>query len=80
MSLADVSALAQTNRLGALVDDVGGFVAENISATAHDCMLEIPVGIQLVGAMHQESSLLQLGQQLESSSSWHNRKPILYAT
>ena len=46
-SLADVSAVPQANRLGALVDDIGGFVAENLSATNQDMMIEIPVGIQL---------------------------------
>ena len=51
-----------------------------ISLPMHTSSTGLPVGIQLVGAMHQESSLLQLGQQLESSSSWHNRKPMLYAT
>jgi len=46
-SLADVSASQQVNRLSALVQDIGGFVAENISATAQDMMIEIPVGISL---------------------------------
>ena len=51
-----------------------------ISLPMHTSSSGLPIGIQLVGAMHHESSLLQLGHQLESSSSWHNRKPLLYAS
>jgi len=51
-----------------------------ISLPMHTSGNDLPVGVQLVGAMHQESALLQLGHQLELSSSWHNRKPAVYAT
>jgi len=40
----------------------------------------LPVGIQLVAAMHGESLLLQAGQQLEVASSWHNRRPTVWAS
>ena len=46
-SLANVSAQVQVNRLSALVQDIGGFVAENLSATAQDMQISIPVGIML---------------------------------
>lgn len=52
-SLADVSASQQVNRLSALVQDIGGFVAENLSATAQDMMVEIPVGINLTGSSNR---------------------------
>lgn len=46
-SLADVSASQQANRLSSLVQDIGGYCAENISNTVQDMVLEIPVGIML---------------------------------
>lgn len=46
-SLADVSAAAQVDRLTALVEDVGGFTQSRLNATDQDCVIEIPVGIQL---------------------------------
>lgn len=51
-----------------------------ISLPMHTSSEGLPVGIQLVAAMHGESSLLQLGHQLESASSWHDQKPIVCAT
>tara|TARA_B100001245_G_scaffold68722_1_gene48247 strand:- start:478 stop:1962 length:1485 start_codon:yes stop_codon:yes gene_type:complete len=35
----------------------------------------LPVGVQLVGPMHGEISLLQLGKQLELAAPWHHRTP-----
>jgi hypothetical protein len=46
-SLANRSATAGQDALGALVDDIGGFVAENISDTAQDVAITIPCGIRL---------------------------------
>lgn len=46
-SLADRSATDGQDVLGALVDDMGGFCAENISATAQDLTVSIPCGISL---------------------------------
>ncbi|MEE2807595.1 MAG: amidase [Actinomycetota bacterium] len=39
----------------------------------------LPVGIQLVGPMHGEVLLLQLGNQLELAASWHDRTPLVCA-
>jgi amidase len=39
----------------------------------------LPVGIQLVGPMHGEVLLLQLGHQLELAASWHDRTPLVCA-
>ena len=45
---ADMSGVSGQNRLGGLVEDIGGFVAENVqSATAQDITISIPCGIQL---------------------------------
>lgn len=46
-SLADRSATNGQDVLGALVDDVGGYCAENISASAQDLAISIPCGISL---------------------------------
>lgn len=46
-SLADRSTTNGQDVLGALVDDMGGFVAENISATDQDMTVSIPCGISL---------------------------------
>lgn len=45
-SACDVANAGQS-RLGAVLDDIGGFVAENPSATAQDMTLWIPCGINL---------------------------------
>jgi amidase len=39
----------------------------------------LPVGIQLVGPMHGEILLLQLGNQLELAAPWHHRTPGMCA-
>tara|TARA_S200000501_G_C20777214_1_gene723268 strand:+ start:227 stop:919 length:693 start_codon:yes stop_codon:yes gene_type:complete len=39
----------------------------------------LPVGIQIIGAMHSESLLLQVGQQLQDATAWHRRFPTLWA-
>tara|TARA_Y100000758_G_scaffold294503_1_gene251615 strand:+ start:215 stop:907 length:693 start_codon:yes stop_codon:yes gene_type:complete len=39
----------------------------------------LPVGVQLVGPMHGEISLLQLGNQLELAAPWHHRTPGVWA-
>jgi hypothetical protein len=44
---ADTSGANGISRLGALVDDIGGFIAENQSATAVDMTISIPCGIML---------------------------------
>ncbi|MDP6863584.1 MAG: amidase family protein, partial [Acidimicrobiales bacterium] len=50
-----------------------------ISLPMHTSSNGLPIGVQLVAAMHGESSLLQLGRQLESASTWHDRKPTVCA-
>ena len=50
-----------------------------ISLPMHISSNGLPIGVQLVAAMHGESSLLQLGRQLEAASNWHDRKPMVCA-
>ena len=49
-----------------------------ISLPMHTSKEGLPIGVQLVAAMHGESLLLQVGQQLEDASSWYNRKPAVW--
>ncbi len=49
-----------------------------ISLPMHSSKEGLPIGVQLVAAMHGESLLLQVGQQLEDASSWYNRKPAVW--
>ena len=50
-----------------------------ISLPMHMSGNGLPVGIQLVGPMHGEVLLLQLGNQLELAASWHDRTPLVCA-
>ena len=50
-----------------------------ISLPLHMSSGGLPVGIQLVGPMHGEGLLLQLGNQLELVAPWHHRKPAVCA-
>ncbi|MEC9338563.1 MAG: amidase family protein, partial [Actinomycetota bacterium] len=50
-----------------------------ISLPLHMSSDGLPVGIQLVGPMHGEGLLLQLGNQLELVAPWHHRKPAVCA-
>ena len=49
-----------------------------VSLPMHTSKEGLPIGVQLVAAMHGESLLLQVGQQLEDASSWYNRKPAVW--
>lgn len=51
-----------------------------ISLPMHTSSGGLPVGVQLVAAMHGESLLLQVGQQLEQASCWYERKPALWVS
>ena len=51
-----------------------------ISLPMHTSSEGLPVGVQLVAAMHGEALLLQVGQQLEDASSWYNRKPAVWVS
>ena len=46
-ALTDNSAQVVNSRIGSLVEDMGGFVAEQPSLTAIDCSLVIPCGIRV---------------------------------
>ena len=46
-ALVDMSAQTSNSRIGSLVNDMGGFVAEQPSLTAIDCSLVIPCGIKV---------------------------------
>jgi amidase len=50
-----------------------------ISLPMHMNANGLPIGVQLVGAMHAEALLLQLGGRLELAESWHRRKPAVGA-
>ena len=51
-----------------------------ISLPMHTSNDGLPIGVQLAAAMHGESLLLQVGQQLENVSSWYSRKPAVWVS
>lgn len=69
-NLAAVNTVATLDRFSALVQDIGGFIAENGSATAQDMTVWIPAGIRLGGNSRLECHI----EYVTSAAAWSNSK------
>lgn len=69
-NLAAVNTVATLDRFSALVQDIGGFIAEKGSATAPDVTIWIPAGIRLPGNSRIECHI----EYVTSAGTWSNTK------
>jgi len=69
-NLAAVNTTATLDRFSALVQDLGGFIAEKGSATAQDITIWIPAGIRLPGNSRLEAHI----EYVQSAAAWSNTK------